>query len=571
MRILGVYIQHDACAAIFDDYKLIAAVAQERPTRRKGDGGRFPTEAVRECLDQAGLKPSDVDVVCLPRTRFPKEYFTLRAHLPFPQQAKDDSLELIRVMVRNFISDPLKALDARAYLEQYELDPKAIYFYNHHFSHALGVLFHTHWDDALIYTSDGGGDRTFYSARLLQNGKLTELFGGEADSRAYSRPQNRGDSMGHLYYHVTEALGFRPLRHECKVLGLAAFGKPLYAPRLRKFYELLDDGQIRATVHAREIVRTVQEIAKSGKREDVAASVQDVLEEMTIASLGRIMKRTLAQNLALCGGVFANVKLTQRIAERFPFKEIFVYPAMSDQGEAAGGALEYLLQRDGLETWLANRSTLADVYLGRDYTAGADDVFRAAGAEAVLTAPGGDGELAQRCAELIVEGKTVGTYLGRGEYGPRALGARSIMAAAVDRRINDWLNQRLERTEFMPFAPVVRQERCADLFDLPQSLMYTAQFMTVTCNVKPEWKDKIPAVVHVDGTARPEVVARETNSLYYDIIREYERMTGIPALINTSFNVHEEPIINRPQDALKALQQGRVDYVVTERTLWKSR
>jgi carbamoyltransferase len=303
----------------------------------------------------------------------------------------------------------------------------------------------------------------------------------------------------------------------------------------------------------------------------VAASVQDVLEEMTIASLDRIMQRTPAQNLALCGGVFANVKLTQRIAERFPFKEIFVYPAMSDQGEAAGGALEYLLARDGLKTWLANRSALPDVYLGRDYTAGADDVFRAAGAEAVLATSGGDAELAQRCAKLIVEGKTVGTYLGRGEYGPRALGARSIMASAVDRKINDWLNQRLERTEFMPFAPVVRQERCTDLFNLPQSLMYTAQFMTVTCNVKPEWKDRIPAVVHVDGTARPQVVARETNPLYYDIIHEYERLTGIPALINTSFNVHEEPIINRPQDALKALQQGRVDYVVTERTLWKNR
>jgi carbamoyltransferase len=571
MRILGIYIQHDACAAIFDDYKLIAAVAQERPTRRKGDGGRFPTEAARECLEQAGLNFSDVDVVCLPRTRYPKEYFTLRAHLPLPQQAKDDSLELIRVMVRNFIKDPLKAFDAHAYLAQYELSPKQIYFYNHHLSHALGVLFHTRWDDALIYTSDGGGDRTFYSARLLKDGKLTEMFGGEADSRAYSRPQNRGDSMGHLYYHVTEALGFRPLRHEGKVLGLAAFGKPIYAPRLRKFYELLDDGEIRAVVHAREIVRTVEEIAASGKREDVAASVQDVLEELTLASLDRMMKRNPARNLALCGGVFANVKLTQHIAERFPFDEIFVYPAMSDQGEAAGGVLEYLLERDGLKTWLANRSVLPDVYLGRDYTDSADDVFRAAGSEAVLTTPNGAPELAQRCAELIVEGKVVGTYLGRGEYGPRALGARSIMAAAVDRKINDWLNQRLERTEFMPFAPVVRKERCGDLFDLPQSLMYTAQFMTVTCNVKPEWKDKIPAVVHVDGTARPQLVARETNPLYYDIIEAYERMTGIPALINTSFNVHEEPIINRPHDALKALQMGRVDYVVTQRTLWKHR
>ena len=571
MRILGIYIQHDACAAVYDDYKLIAAVAQERPTRRKGDGGRFPTEAARECLEQAALNFADVDVVCLPRTRYPKEYFTLRAYLPFPQSAKDDSLELIRVMVRNFIHDPLQALDARAYLDQYELNPKQIYFYNHHMAHALGVLFHTRWEDALIYTSDGGGDRTFYSARLLQDGRLVELFGGEADSRAYARPQNRGDSMGHLYYHVTQALGFRPLRHEGKVLGLAAFGRPIYAPGLRKFYKLLDDGQIKSVVHAREIVRSVEEIARTGKREDVAASVQDVLEELTLASLERIVARNPARCLALCGGVFANVKLTQRISERFSFDEIFVYPAMSDQGEAAGGALEYLYERDGLQRWLKHRAPFADVYLGRDYMDAADDVFRAAGAEAVLTTPNGAPELAQRVAELIVDGKVVGTYLGRGEYGPRALGARSIMAAAVDRKINDWLNQRLERTEFMPFAPVVRKERCGVLFDLPPSLMYSAQFMTVTCNVKPEWKDKIPAVVHVDGTARPQVIERKTNPLYYDILERYEQLTGIPALINTSFNVHEEPIINRPQDALKALQQGRVDYVVTQKTLWKNR
>ncbi len=143
--------------------------------------------------------------------------------------------------------------------------------------------------------------------------------------------------------------------------------------------------------------------------------------------------------------------------------------------------------------------------------AGADEVFRAGGATAEVSLSAGRNDLVPRIAELIAQGKVVGTYLGRGEYGPRALGARSIMASAVDRKINDWLNERLDRTEFMPFAPVVRKERCADLFDLPQSLMYTAQFMTVTCNVKEQWKDKIPAVVHVDGTARPQVVDRATN------------------------------------------------------------
>ena len=569
MHILGLYNQHDACAALYDDYRLIAAVAQERPTRRKGDGGGFPREAVAECLAEGGLSSGDVDVVCLPRTRYPKEHFRLRAHLPVPQRAKDGTLELIRVMVRNFVADPQAAFDARGYLSRQGLSPRDIYFYNHHLAHALSVLFHTRWDDALIYTSDGGGDRTFYSARVVRDGRLTELFGGEAESRSYRRTQSKADSMGFLYHNVTRALGFRPLRHEGKVLGLAAFGKHIYAPVLRGFYRVGEDGQIKARVSARQIVRAVDRMAAEGRREDVAASVQQTLEDVTLAALERMLRRNPARNLGLCGGVFANVKLTQRIAERFAFDEVFVYPAMSDQGEGAGGALEYLCARDGLAHWLKQRTPLANVYLGRDYTAGADDVFRAGGASAEVSAAKGQNDLVPRVAELIAEGKVVGTYLGRGEHGPRALGARSIMASAADRSINDWLNKRLDRTDFMPFAPVVRRERCADVFDLPQSLMYTARFMTVTCNVKDEWKSRIPAVVHVDGTARPQVVERSTNPLYYDILRQYEHRTGIPALINTSFNVHEEPIINKPEEALKALQMGRVDFVATETALWK--
>ena len=227
-------------------------------------------------------------------------------------------------MVRNFIDDPLKAFDARAYLARSGPRAEGNLFLQPPLSHALGVLFHTRWDDALIYTSDGGGDRTFYSARLLKDGKLTELFGGEADSRAYSRPQNRGDSMGHLYYHVTQALGFRPLRHEGKVLGLAAFGKPIYAPRLRKFYELVDDGEIRAVVHAREIVRTVEAIARqAASARTWPRPCRTCWRRLTLASLDRMMKRNPARNLALCGGVFANVKLTQRIAERFSLRRSF--------------------------------------------------------------------------------------------------------------------------------------------------------------------------------------------------------------------------------------------------------
>ncbi len=563
MLVLGIYHSHDSCAALFDDYRLVAAIAQERPTRIKGDGGRFPAEAVAECLAEAGVGPEKIDVVALPRVDYPRAFYKSRAFWPFPSLRKGDSLELIRVMSRQRIADPAAALDAPAWLAQFGLGHAKPFFYNHHFAHALGTLFHTDWDDALLYTSDGGGDRVYYSLRQLKGGRLEDVFGGEAESRALRRPQSKEDSLGNMYLNVTRALGFRPLRHEGKVLGLAAFGQPVFAERLKRFYRVGEDGQIKGLAPLKKIAAEIDAIATEGKREDVAASAQQTLEDLTLASLERIVARRPSKHLGVSGGVFANVKLTQRVAARFPFEEVFVCPAMSDQGEAEGGALQFLFERDGPATWLARRARFGNLYYGRDYMAGADAVFEAAGMRALARE-----NVAAFAARLVHEGKIVGTYLGRGEYGPRALGARSIMAAPTDRAINDWLNKRLDRTEFMPFAPVVLAERAADVFELPASLHYTARYMTATCDVKPEWRARIAAVTHVDGTARPQLIAREDNPVYYDVIAGYEKLSGIPLTINTSFNVHEEPIINRPEEALKALAQERVDYVLTEGAVW---
>jgi carbamoyltransferase len=555
--ILGIYHSHDAGAALYDDYRLIAAVAQERVTRIKSDGGRFPGEAVAECLAQAGLALDDVEAVALPRVNYPARYFTARSRWPFPVSRRPER-ELIRAMTRQWIGDPALALDAPRYLADQGLRPARISFYNHHLAHALAALFHTGYDDALIYTSDGGGDRAYYSARRLRAGRLTDLFGGEADSLKLRRPQHKANSLGLLYYNATACLGFRPNRHEGKVLGLAAFGEPVHADELARRYRVRDDGQIVATASPEAILADIERIVANSRREDVAASVQQVLERITLASLDRIVTRETPRNLAVAGGVFANVKLTQRIAERFPFEEVFVYPAMSDQGEAAGGVLQFLLERDGLATFLSRRERLGNLYFGRDYTEEADDAFVRGGAARLV----GDA-IPEAAAAMLAERKILGLYLGRGEYGPRALGARTIMASPADRAINDWLNKRLDRTEFMPFAPVVRDVRVEEIFDLPPALHYTARYMTVTCDVKPGWRERIPAVVHVDGTARPQVIRRQDNPVYYDILRRFEEITGLPCAINTSFNAHEEPIINRPDEALRALTQGRVDRLVT--------
>jgi carbamoyltransferase len=560
--ILGLYHHHDACAALYDDYRCLASVALERVTRIKSDGDRLPTEAIAECLAAAGLTHADIDVVALPRVSYDLRYLKtpLRWGIP-PWRRRYGPLRVMRRGLASSVTDVLNLPAVKADLKLPERTQA--YFYNHHRAHALPALFHTGWPEALLFTADGGGDHVVYSARRFRDGRLDELFGGEADSLARPQRQKEADSIGELYGAVTQALGFKRVRHEGKVLGLAAFGTPRHAATFDAFYRVTDEGEIKATASVRTIGATVKRLAATIPREDLAASVQQTLENVMLQAFERLLARHPTRHLGLSGGVFANVKLTQRIAERFPLDEVFVFPAMSDQGQADGGVLDFLLARDGLETWSARRAPLAHVYRGGDYMGDADAAFARGGAKRIA-----ESDVAEATAAVIAEGGIVGTYLGRMEYGPRALGARSIMARATDRAINDWLNQRLDRTEFMPFAPVVRAERVDELFRLPKSLHYTANFMTVTCDVHDAWRERIPAVVHVDGTARPQIIHRAQNALYYDILHAYERQTGIAALINTSFNVHEEPIINRPEEALRALTDKRVDYLVTDNGLW---
>ncbi|MEE8172823.1 MAG: carbamoyltransferase C-terminal domain-containing protein, partial [Alphaproteobacteria bacterium] len=246
-------------------------------------------------------------------------------------------------------------------------------------------------------------------------------------------------------------------------------------------------------------------------------------------------------------------------AEETDIEEVFVYPAMSDQGLPAGGVLQFLLERDGMKTWLAARYPLETLYFGRDWGKNADKVLGGTPGLGVISDNPVD-----KTAELLSQGKVVAIFGHGMEYGPRALGARSILASPSDAAINYALNHRLARSEFMPFAPVVAECDAETLFDIGAHNRYTARFMTITCNVKQAWRARIPAVVHVDGTARPQIIRRAHNPLYYDILTAFKQRSGLPAMINTSFNVHEEPIINRPEECAQALLDDRVDFVVTE-------
>lgn len=563
MLILGVHPgYHDASAAIFDDYRLVACVQLERLTRRKIDGGRVPTEAIAACLKIAGAAAGDIDVVMLSRGAFPWRYYThfrgsrlLEGHARrWLGREKHKSME--RELIRAGMTDPLTIFACQSFREDLGLSRKTrIGFYNHHYAHALPTLFHSGWDDALLYTADGGGDNIQYSNHIYKNGDLKTLYGTDRDLLEPLRI----DSLGLAYGYATQALGYRINRHEGKLTGLAAYGEPEIYDELAKHFEVDDHGRVSSDFTSYPAMRRrIFALAESVKPENVAASIQKLLEDRIIESVGKLIRRHHARNLGLSGGVFGNVRLNQRLAEETGVDEVFIYPAMSDAGLAAGGVLAYLLERDGPEAWQRNRYPLETLYLGENFDDRIDRVLRQ---EPTVVAAGTDP--VKEAVARLRRGQAVAIFTGGMEYGPRALGARSILASPADPGINDRLNERLGRTEFMPFAPVVAEGDADEVFDLPAAMRYAARFMTVTCLVKPAWRERIPAVVHVDGTARPQLVRRSWNPLYFDILEAFKAATGLPVLINTSFNAHEEPIINSPEECRDALCADRIDAVVT--------
>jgi carbamoyltransferase len=364
---------------------------------------------------------------------------------------------------------------------------------------------------------------------------------------------------------MTASLGFTPIRHEGKLTGLAAFGQPVLADRIAARFSVDDAGRVFSDFRTYpEMVTFIRDLAAGVSREDASASIQQALEDTMLRSVTRLLQRHKARYLGVAGGVFANVRLNRVLADRLPIEEIFIYPAMGDEGMPAGGALCYLLQRDGLQRWLTQRRNLRDVYFGRDYTNAIDATLKASAAVRCTGESPIDG-----AARRLNAGQLGAIYTGRMEYGPRALGARSILANPSRRETHNLLNTRLARSEFMPFAPVIHADKAATVFDINAANAYACRFMTIACNVKPEWRGRIPAVVHIDGSARPQTIEREINPLYYDILTAFERESGLPVLVNTSFNVHEEPIVNKPSECLQALLDGRIDFIVTTQGIYE--
>ena len=591
MKVLGISpLDKDATASLVEDGRVLFAAGEERFSRVKQHAG-FPHKALAAALEATGTEPAQIAQVHYPflvpdqearhiQTAMEEERAFLRyfeekdintliaeAERRVPartsavhglaepnqrmkkplhkrlayrylgvsshsrKQAEKESAHWAEAAIndhRRWGAELLTALSALG------LDKK-LKRAEHHVSHAANAYLASGYDRALVVTLDGYGSGLAGSIGIGEGGKIVR-------KHALRFPH----SLGTFYESVTGALGFHPDRHAGKIVGLAAYGDP----------HVLHDVLMARVEQRRGEFRIYQNLNSFFARHlalrfpmiDVAAAWQHVLERVSAGLVAHWIENTGCKNVVLSGGVTANVKMNQRIHEVDGVEGLFVYPNMGDGGCGTGLAMQ--------ATWPGGvGEPLSHVYYGPGYSeAECEAALRAA--ELSFTRPANQ---AADLAARIHAGKVVARFDGRMEYGPRALGNRSILYHAREDAVNQWLNKRLGRTEFMPFAPVTLWEARDRCYLGLKGAEHTARFMTVTFDCTDWMKKECPAAVHVDGTARPQLIQREQNPGYYDIIAEYEKLSGIPCLINTSFNMHEEPIVCSPRDAVRAFLDGRLD------------
>ena len=542
--ILGINYSgmHDTSVALVSpEGETIFAISLERISRVKQDG-RSPIKLLRglpwENISKVGLS--------VEREYIPTDDGSSRFH---PIQYKDP-----------VVSD---RAHGDAFLERLDFIPREKVFVPHHLCHAASAFWLSDFKSAICLVYDGvmANENWFggvYTASRHEGITSIDQF-CDADYANVTR----------LYSAITALLGFTPLKHEGKITGLAAYGKVtnscvqileewLCNPeklcalfQWKDLYSLDNRPRLESNDATMEILR---EALSEHSREDLAATVQYITEEHIIKILSNIVeKEGAAENLCLSGGLFANVKVNQRASE--VFRSVFVSPPMSDDGTALGAALHVASESKDF-----NPKPIRSMSLGSSFSKNeVSEILKKNEVKFLELA-----DPAKQVAELLSDGSIVAIFQGAMEFGPRALGNRSILASASDPSINVTLNSRLSRTEFMPFAPICLAEDAGELFKGIERVSHAAQFMTVTVDCTEKMSLACPAVVHCDGTARPQLVLRDSHSFMYELISNYKQLSGRPALANTSFNVHEEPIVCSTEDALKGFFDSGLDALFIE-------
>ena len=564
MYILGIHVgQHDSAACLFKDQELIAFCKEERLTREKNCGKNCDLLSIDEVLKIGNISRDDIDVLALTRVYVPSTCY-LKKDRFFIETIRElkgrvGKRRLFRTMEKSNTFDEEIIIDFKALRKYYKLKPKTqVKFINHHYSHIIPCFKYTQWQkDALYISCDGGGDFAYYSAYYF-NGKTLECLCGD-NLKTFQNHQNEGASIGLAYCSTTDALGFMPNRHEGKVTGLAAFGKPIAGDKIRNAFRIENDYRVDSDFKNRsELDQFINDLTDELSREDMASSIQYATEKLVLDWIKKIVADRSVKYIGMSGGVFSNVLLNQKVSELPKIEETFVFPAMGDEGLPVGNCIAHLIEADGLLN--IERQLLKTTYLGYSYTS--ENLIDVAKEKKYHVYS--DINVPKVTAELLENHLVGAIFAERMEMGPRALGARTILANPSHRGINDSINDRLERTEFMPFAPYVLDVDACEVFEMNNANTLPCRYMTITTKVKEKYHNQIPAVVHIDGTARPQIVYREDNPLYYDILKAFKELTKIPCLVNTSFNAHEEPIINTPEEALNALKHNRIDFLVCD-------
>jgi carbamoyltransferase len=571
MYILGINAYHGgASACLIEDGRIIAAAEEERFNRIKYWAG-FPVQAIRYVLAEAGIQPADLDHIGI--SRDPKANLLQAALFAF---ARRPTL----AMVRDRLANTMKVGSLKSEFARHmgvSADALKAVFHNveHHRAHLASAFFVSPFEQAAALSVDGAGDFVTTMWAVGKGNQLTVLD-----------EINFPHSLGIFYTAICQWLGYLKYGDEGKIMGLAPYGEPVYLDAMRKLVRLQRDGTFEldldyfvhhaegaamtweggeptiGTLYSRKLIDLLGEPRQprtpiEKKHEDVAASLQAMLEEAEFALVRRLQRDTGMRALCMAGGVALNSVFNGKILPQTDFTDLHIHPAAGDAGTALGVCFYIYHQILGQP----RATVLTNAYLGCGFS---DDAIRTELDRAGLTYTIHDEEsLPKRAAELVAEGKVVGWFQGRMEWGPRALGARSIIADPRRAEIKDILNARVKHREpFRPFAPSVLLEATGDYFDQT----YPDPFMIKVYKVLPEKRAEIPAVTHVDGTGRLQTVAREDAPLYWALIRAFGDLTGTPVVLNTSFN-ENEPIVRTPAEAIDCFLRTRMDALAVGRYL----
>ena len=549
---------HDSAAALLKDGHVIAAVEEERFSRKKFDDG-FPKMAIDWCLCEAKISTDQINLVAFYDKPVLKFERLLDNYIAVAPRGLYSFLDVIpkwihkRLWIKDEIKKHLKGFKGQ------------IVFPEHHKSHAAHAFFTSPFEEAAILSVDGVGEWT------------TTSFGtAKGTTIDLTHDIRWPHSVGLFYSAFTYFLGFQVNEGEYKLMGLSAYGKPKYYDTiLSELIDLKDDGSIHLNMKyfafTYDKVMTNQKFTnlfgipprnKNDKSEqihfDIGASAQKVLEDILLTMVNHIHKKTSLSNLCLGGGVALNGVANYRILKEGPFDHIHIPPSPGDAGSAVGCAqfayFSHLKNQRNIESDPAKRIK-ENVYVGPSYSN--EDILSFLNSNKIKHEILGRKTLLEQTAKLISEGNIVGWYQGKMEWGPRALGNRSILADPRDPKMKDILNEKIKHREsFRPFAPSILEEYASDYFEIDVASPYMLMVAPIK---KPE---KIPAVTHVDGTGRLQTVSKEANPLYYDLIEEFNKITGVPVVINTSMNVMGEPIVNTPEQAYAMLKKTDMDYLM---------